>query len=332
MRTRQLQRPRQLGAPVPLRSLVLAVAAAGTLLAGPTARADFINATLGSAGPSSWAILSTGNPSTTDFALNGPGTTLGNVGVGATGKLSLDSSNGHPATAITGNVFLATGSSITHPQQVHGSVVTGADAVLAQAAVDAQAAAGTFAGLSATNGTTSIGNATGTITGTTGVNVLNVTGLSLNHAALTLSAPKGGQFVINDSGAFTLNSGVIQLAGGLAPSDVVFNLTGTGPDVHSSGGGNSSVLNGILLAEDRNIAFSPGLVNGEVISGGASIHFVSGAEVNQAGPPPPAPAPPPVVDTAPEPASAVLLVLGLPALAAYAYRARRRPVQDASGP
>src|SRR5690348_3195109 len=145
MRTRRLRQLPQLGAPrpgraagglaaLPLRSLALALAAAGTLLAGPTARADLIKATLGSAGPGSWAILSTGNPSTTDFALNGPGTTVGNVGVGATGKLSLDSSNGNPATAITGNVFLATGSSVTHPQQVQGNIVTGADTLLGQAA------------------------------------------------------------------------------------------------------------------------------------------------------------------------------------------------------
>ena len=342
MRTRLLQQPPQLGAPrpgraagglaaLPLRSLALALAAAGTLLAGPTARAAFIEATLGSAGPGSWAILSTGNPSTTDFALNGPGTTLGNVGVGATGKLSLDSSNGNPATAIIGNVFLATGSSLTHPQQVQGNIVMGADTMLGQAAADARAATGTFAGLSATNPTTSIGNSTGTVTGTAGVNVLNITALNLNHAGLTLNAPKGGQFVINDSGQFTLNSGVINLAGGLTPSDVVFNLTGIGPDVHTSGGlHDESVVNGILLAEGRKLDFSPGLVNGEVISDSDHIHFVSGAEVHQATPPP-GPSLPGAA-TAPEPASVVLLVLGLPALAAYACRARRRPVQAASRP
>jgi hypothetical protein len=307
--------------------LALALAAAGTLLPGPAARAGFVSATLGPAGPSNWAILSTGNAATTDFALNGPGTTVGSVGVGATGKLSLDSSNGDPATAIVGNVYLSSGSSITHPQQVHGSVFTGQDAVLSQAAADARAAVATFAGLPATNPTTSVGNSTGTISGTGGVNVLNISGLNLNHGSLTLSAPKGGQFVINDSGQFTLNSGVIRLAGGLTPSDVVFNITGTGPDVSSSGGlHNESVVNGILLAEDRNIAFAPGLVNGEVISDGSSIHFVSGASVNQALPPTvPSPHGP---LSAPEPTSVVLLGLGLPVLAASVWRGRRpRPSQ-----
>lgn len=311
MRMVRISRSWQPGA---FRVAALALAAACTLGLAPAARADFINATLGTAGPSNWGILSTGN-SNTDFALNGPGTTVGNVGVGATGTLKLDSSNGNPATAIIGNVFLSTGSSITHPQQVQGSVFTSQDAVLNQAAADAKAAAATFAGLSATNPTTSISNSTGTITGTAGLNVLNISGLNLNHGTLTLSAPKGGQFVINDSGQFTLNSGTIALAGGLTPSDVVLNLTGTSPDAQTSGGlNNESVVNGILLAENRNIGFAPGLVNGEVISDGSSIHFVSGASVNQTPPSPP---------MVPEPASVLLLGLGLPALGAYAYRARR---------
>jgi hypothetical protein len=306
---------------MPLHFLVPTLVVAGALLFTPAAHAGLINETLGFAGPGYWAILSTGNPGTTDFALNGPGTTVGNVGVGPTGKLSLDSSNGNPATAIRGNVYLATGSSITHPQQVQGNVVKGADALLSKAAADAKAAASTFAALSPTNSIKSIDNSTGVINGTAGVNVLNITGLNLNQATLTLNGPKGGQFVINDSGAFVLNSGVINLAGGLTASDVVFNLTGTSPDVHSSGGGNSSVLNGILLAEQRNIAFAPGLINGEAISGGATIHFVSGAEVNQL-PAPPAPTVP-TAATAPEPASVLLVGLGLPAFAVFAYRSRR---------
>jgi hypothetical protein len=327
MRTRQLQQPRQPGAPCPGRAaggvgalaprfLVLALVAAGTLLPGSAARADFISATLGSAGPSNWAILSTG--SGTDFALNGPGTTVGNVGVGGTGNLQLNSSN---ATAIIGNVYLSTGASLNNPNQVTGSVFTNQNAFLSHAATDARNAATTFAALAATNSTTAIGNSTGTINGTAGVNVLKITGLNLS-GKVTLSAPAGGQFVINDSGGFTLNSGQIDLAGRLTASDVVFNLTGSGPDVHTSGGlNNESVINGIVLAEDRSLEFAPGLVNGEVITDSNHLHFVSGASVNQATPPPgPLPRGTP---TAPEPASVVLLGLGLPALLAYAYRARR---------
>jgi choice-of-anchor A domain-containing protein len=278
----------------------------------PAAHADFINDTLASAGPANWAILSTGNASPTDFALNGPGTTTGNVGVGPTGNLQLNSSIG---TAIVGNVYLSSGSTISHPGQVQGTIFTGADALLNQAATDAQHAATTFAGLAPTSPITTIDSSTKTIVGSAGVNVLNITDLNLNGAHLTLSAPAGGQFVINDSGGFVLNSGVIDLAGGLTPSDVVFNLTGSSPGVMSSGGGNASVLNGILLAENRTIDFSPGLINGEAISDSDHIHFVSGAEVNQV-----PPSPPPMV---PEPASMLLVGLGLPAFAACAYRSRR---------
>jgi hypothetical protein len=312
MRRVWISRSWQLGA---LRVAALALAAACTLGLAPASRADDINSILGTAGPGNWAILSTG--SNTDFALNGPGTTVGNVGVGGTGNLQLNSSNGNPATAIIGNVFLSTGASLNNPNQVHGSVFTGQDALLNQAAIDARNAANTFGGLKATNPTTSIGDSTGTITGTAGLNVLNITGLNLSKT-LTLDGQNlGGQFVINDSGGFTLNSGKINLTGGLTPSDVVFNLTGSGPDVHTSGGlGNESVINGIVLGEDRSFEFAPGLVNGEVITDSNHLHFVSGASVNQ----PPPPPPPPMV---PEPASVLLLGLGLPALGAYAYRARR---------
>ena len=74
----------------------------------------------------------------------------------------------------------------------------------------------------------------------------------------------------------------------------------------SGGGGNASVLNGILINLNGKIQFSPGSVNGEVI-GGKDISFVSGANVN---------VPTPPTTTVPEPATFLLVGSGLAAFVA----------------
>jgi len=64
---------------------------------------------------------------------------------------------------------------------------------------------------------------------------------------------------------------------------VEYNIIGTGEQVAFSGGGGGTgcckaIVDGTLLAPARNIALSPGLVNGQVISG-RNISIVSGASV-----------------------------------------------------
>ena len=265
------------------------------------ARAGFVTDTLGSAGPSNYAILSIGTGNS-DVALNGPGTTTGNVGV-LSGTLSL---NGSAGPEVNGNVFLGSGANIStgNGTQVTGSVFTGQSGPLTQARTDAINASNTFAALAPTTSVPGGAiNGNTTINGTAGVNVLNVSGINLgNGQALTLNGPAGSQFVINDSGNLVLNSGHINLTGGLTPSDVVINDTASGNAISASGGlNNESVVNGILLAPNSGIAFAPGLINGEAIAGGNNIHFVSGAEVHSP------PSGPPVV---PAPSSLVLMGLG----------------------
>jgi hypothetical protein len=276
-------------------------------------RAGFVTDTLGSAGPGNFAILTLNGAK--DIALNGPGTTNGNVGVSDGGVLALNSSNGNPSTAVNGNVFLGNTATINNPKQVTGTVFTNQTPLLNQANTDARNASATFAALApnlsvpgnAINGTT-------TINGTAPVNVLNISSLHLgNGQSLTLNGPPGSQFVINNSGNFTLNSGHINLTGGLTPSDVVINQTAPSGDLSTSGGlNNESVVNAILLAPNQGIAFAPGLVNGEVISGGSTVHFVSGASVNM----PPVPAPP----------SMVLMCIGGTAVLGLAARSRRQRI------
>jgi hypothetical protein len=285
------------------------------LAIAPVVKADFVSNTLGTAGPSNWAILETGGQNVT---LNGPGTTNGNVGIASGGDLAL---NGSAGAEVNGNVFFrdATanfgGSSACTPTcQVTGNVFTNS-ALVGTAATDAINASTTFAAL-ATTQSVSGNQITGplTITGTAGLNVIDIANLSLgNGQVLMLKGPAGAEFVINDSGGFTLNSGRIVETGGVAESDVVINLTGSGPNASTSGGlNNESVVDGILLAPHRGIQFSPGQVNGELISGG-NISLVSGGNVNGV--------------VVPEPRHTALFLTGLVALAGLVIRVRSKRMQ-----
>lgn len=71
------------------------------------------------------------------------------------------------------------------------------------------------------------------------------------------------------------------LGGGVTPSDVLYNLVGSGGSVSMSGG--ASVA-GILLAPQRGISLSNSIVTGEIISGGSGIAFSGTAQVNNPGP------------------------------------------------
>jgi hypothetical protein len=242
------------------------------------AHAGFVDVTLGTAGPEDFAILALTGAN--DIALNGPTPgTNGNVGI-SSGTLSL---NGSAGPAINGNVLLAPGASIStgNGTQVTGTVFTNQN--LSQPNTDARNASTTFANLTPTLSVPGGAiNGTITINGTAGVNVVNVSGINLgNGQTLTLNGPAGSQFVLNDSGNLTLNSGLIKLAGGLTPTDVVINDTSSGNNFSTSGGlNNESIINAIVLDPNGGVAMAPGKINGELIAGGSTIHLVSGANVN----------------------------------------------------
>lgn len=161
------------------------------------------------------------------------------------------------------------------------------DGVLDQAVADALTASQSAAALpptitSITKVTISNPSQNITITGGIGINVLNITNLNISNGTLTLNAPHGGSFIMNVSGSFALSGASrIVLAGGITPSDVLYNFVGSGGGVAMSGG--ASVV-GILLAPQRGISVSSSTVTGQIISGGSGIAFSGTTQVNNPGP------------------------------------------------
>ena len=280
-------------------SLVYVLALVGIL--GLRAESFALPVSLGTAGPGNFTVLEIGT-GTLNISINagGPANGVqGNVGVNGSGTLALTGT-----TFIHGNVILGTGAKVTTSGAgtVTGSTTTD-QATLTQAASDANAAATAAAALPASGG--GVGVTSITSGGNLTPGVYNLSTLNLgNNQQLNLAA--GGSYVFNISGGLVLHGpDGIFLASGLSPSDVLFNITGN-TDVAFSGGGNGAVLNGIILAPNSKVNLSPGLVNGEIISG-QNISIVSGADV---------------MGVVPEPSTNALLILG--AVAAGFALLRRR--------
>ena len=208
-----------------------------------------------------------------------PGGLVGDVCIGPNGKLSITGSE-----FVTGEVRLAAGATFSKSGSgTVGSVETNQDlsaeinAAIA-ASADAASRPCTITLNSISNATTV--NATG---GGAAPTVVCVGDVVLNGRTVTLSGVSGDSFIINVTGKFVLNGGSRIVVSGIQPKDVLYNILGSGGQVAFTGGGGGtgcckSSVDGTLIALQRNIALSPGLVNGELI-GGQNISIVSGSSV-----------------------------------------------------
>jgi len=73
------------------------------------------------------------------------------------------------------------------------------------------------------------------ITGNGCINVIDVTNISLSAGTLTLNGGPTDSFIINVSGTMTLSGGSAIVLSGMSPSQVLFNIEGTGTDVNFNG-------------------------------------------------------------------------------------------------
>ena len=130
----------------------------------------------------------------------------------------------------------------------------------------------TAAALTPTQTFTTI-SGTQTITGNGGLNVIKVT--SLSNPTLTISGGPNDIFVINVSGSFSTNRPMTLV--GVTASQILWNLTGTGTVLQTSGG---NVLYGIFLATNGgDFQFSSLMLTGALINTGGNIQWVSNSRM-----------------------------------------------------
>ncbi len=182
---------------------------------GGTIRNDF-----GPAGPSNWATLV--GPGTTDFALNGPGATDGNVGYDGSSSAQPNASGGREA--INGSLYLGDSAAVNDTTQLTATVYTDESTFLNQAWTDAANASTDFDELVANMTLSGIDGST-TIDATASTFVVDVNGnLDLGSGTLTINGAPGTDVIINITGGMQLNSGQIVETGGIGADNVLLNF------------------------------------------------------------------------------------------------------------
>jgi choice-of-anchor A domain-containing protein len=240
---------------------------------------DCVDPTLGLGAAAGCTVLQLG---AAKVSITGPaGGILGDICIAPNGSLSMSGDE-----YVTGTVNLGPGA--TFANSSHGTVNVAQNVDLSAEISAAYAAAANAAGLPCSQSYAKLdGKIVTTITGSAGINVICVGDVVLGGKQIALTGPAGTKFIINVAGKFVLTGGgagpQIRVAGGVQPKDVLYNIIGTGADVAFSGGGGgvdccAAVVDGTLLAPYRKINLSPGMVNGQVISG-KDISIVSGSSV-----------------------------------------------------
>lgn len=265
-----------------------------------TSATNAASVNLGNASALDWMLLSLGDSTVTinnesvardfDELGNNAGADSRQVGIqGGGGKLQM-SGGGY----VGGPVRLSDGAKlgITDSNTIDGGIYgynldgdpkgntlynESQNGLLNDAASDATYFSGFYKGLTATNSSVTEITDSLTLEAENGQNILNLTKLELGGSdVLTLDGRDlDSSFIINIEDNLKLNKGRIELINGLTFDEVLFNVGGK---VAFSGGGNASVLRGVVLALHDEIAISPGLIQGSLI--GRKITLTSGADLD----------------------------------------------------
>ena len=208
-----------------------------------------------------WSVLTYNSNNTSDSAFNGG--PIGVVNGNWTQSGGAQTNNQKPTTVYLSPGFHNNGPAVETTVFDAAKLNTAwTDAVNASNAMAAMAPTATYGAIN--SGLTISENSVGTY-------VFNISSISLNASALTLSAPAGSTFVLNISGNITMTGGGgggILVAGGLKSSDVFINLTGANSNLTTSGGGNANQIFGTVLAvgSGASVNLHPGQINGEIIA------------------------------------------------------------------
>jgi len=197
---------------------------------------------------------------------------------GVTGDVAVGGGTGTlEKTTICGKVFVDSSAMPRIHSDFHATMGIFFNQNLSQDKADALAVSATLAGLPCTQ---MFGDITGntTITSTGPLNVICVNSINLVKSTLTLVGNSTDVFVINvtsPTAKFILSSTKIVLSGGVTSDRLTFNFPGTGGMLSIFK--NDTVMNGTLLAPQRDIVIDNPPVNGSVIGSTVNIH--GGAEV-----------------------------------------------------
>ena len=105
--------------------------------------------------------------------------------------------------------------------------------------------------------------------------VLSINTFNLSNGTFTLNGNAHTTFVLNITGAFTINNSNIFLTGGLLASHVLFNLEGTANTQFNMQQGTQGT--GVFLAPNRNVDLSGGKIFGRLITNQLTV--TSGGQV-----------------------------------------------------
>lgn len=201
-------------------------------------------------------------------------TVNGNIGVYSGGTIV----NMAPST-INGNVYEYVNGQYSGPGKLNGTLIE-KPKLVKEFHDTAELVASQAASLTANDGTYDNITSATTISGSSGLNVVDVTGdISLNNANLTLSGGADAFFVVNIAGNMSLvGNASLVLSGGVIINHVLYNFTGSNSSINTHVG---DTVNGIILAAGTGSSMTlDGAFDGALIGGGG-ITLMSGATATE---------------------------------------------------